>query len=64
MQTLRKTREEVEEIHKLANEMLSQHYSRIRHARKQQYEWENCIARLDTDSELIMCELYFLSLTT
>lgn len=51
--TGRKTREEVEEIHKTASEMLARHYSRIRHVRKKQYNWENLLARLDTDSELL-----------
>ncbi|KAK7495678.1 hypothetical protein BaRGS_00013125 [Batillaria attramentaria] len=52
--TSRKTREEVEEIHKSASQLLAQHYSRIRHVRKKQYNWENLLARLDTDSELLL----------
>ena len=56
VQTARKTREEVEEIHLKAHELLVRHYSTIRQFRKKQYQWENLLARLDTDSELLVCE--------
>ncbi|XP_076456279.1 IQ calmodulin-binding motif-containing protein 1-like [Babylonia areolata] len=51
--TARKTREEVEEIHKTAAAMLARHFATIRHSRKKQYQWENLLARLHTDSELL-----------
>ena len=56
VQTGRQTREEVEEIHHTAHKLLARHYSRIRQSRKKQYEWENLLARLDTDSELLVCK--------
>ncbi|XP_070175320.1 IQ calmodulin-binding motif-containing protein 1-like [Littorina saxatilis] len=52
--TGRQTREEVEEIHKQAFQMLTRHYAHIHHYRKKQYQWENLLARLDTDSELLV----------
>ncbi|XP_025084498.1 IQ calmodulin-binding motif-containing protein 1-like [Pomacea canaliculata] len=54
MPTARKTREELEEMHKRSSEMLGQHYSRVGYFRKKQYNWENLLARLDTDSELLL----------
>ena len=61
VQTARKTREEVEEIHKQAHSLLVRHYSTIRQFRKKQYQWENLLARLDTDSELLLRECRLLS---
>lgn len=49
----RRTREEIEEIHKKAGVMLAWHYRTIRQYRKSTYNWENLLARLDTDSELV-----------
>ncbi|KAH9509779.1 IQ calmodulin-binding motif-containing protein 1 [Bulinus truncatus] len=47
------TREELEEIHKRAQELLVRHYQNIRPYRKLEYQCENMMARLDTDMELI-----------
>ncbi|KAL8570993.1 hypothetical protein ACOMHN_037853 [Nucella lapillus] len=52
--TGRKTREEVEEVHQMSAQMLARHFGHIPHYRRKQYQWENLLARLDTDSELLV----------
>uniref|UniRef100_A0A2C9KEL5 IQ calmodulin-binding motif-containing protein 1 n=1 Tax=Biomphalaria glabrata TaxID=6526 RepID=A0A2C9KEL5_BIOGL len=47
------TQEELEAIHKRAQELLVRHYQNIRPYRKLEYQCENMMARLDTDMELI-----------
>ncbi|XP_041373463.1 IQ calmodulin-binding motif-containing protein 1-like [Gigantopelta aegis] len=52
--TSRKTRDEVEEIHKKAAEMLHRHYVSVKSNRKAQLHRDALLARLETDSELIL----------
>ncbi|CAL1544110.1 unnamed protein product [Lymnaea stagnalis] len=47
------SREELEAVHRRAQEMLARHYQSIRPYRKLEYQCENLMARLDTDMELI-----------
>ena len=50
------TMEDLESVNKKTQEMIGRHYYGIRRYRKLQYNTENLLARLDTDTELIACK--------
>ena len=45
--------EEVEALHRRAQELLTHHYCNIQQFRRKHYDWENCLARLEIDANLL-----------